>query len=147
MSHDFWSPSVSLATRYLLRPSYPSGLCLLCRASSILYSDDTIHSQHSMHLPFRMRLLDKAILSTDSSSSPVKKQRGVTAGIARGIEIESNAIGFGRGDENQDVSPLSPRFWLYCRSSLLDLENIPKVFCCNSSTTCSQVQIPLESCL
>lgn len=45
---------------------------------------------------------------TKTPSSPMKKQRGVTAGIARGAETESNAVSYGRSDENQDVSQISP---------------------------------------
>ena len=40
----------------------------------------------------------------DSSRSPMKKRTGVTAGIARATEAESNAVSYGRTDDDKDVS-------------------------------------------
>ena len=40
----------------------------------------------------------------NGSPSPMKKRTGVTAGIGRATEAESNAVSYGRTDDNQDVS-------------------------------------------
>lgn len=82
-------------------------------ALSLSFKERRSFSAHSMARPSRNRTpSNKATKAkepnTESPSSPMKKQRGVTAGIARGAETESNAVGFGRNDDNQDVSQNLP---------------------------------------
>ncbi len=61
-----------------------------------------------MARPIRKRTPTEKASKTKAPSSPMKKQRGVTAGIARGAETENSAIGYGRNDDNQDVSQNLP---------------------------------------
>ena len=50
------------------------------------------------------------------SPSPMKKRTGPTAGIGRATEAESNALSYGRTDDNQDVSQSFP--YIFCLQHL-----------------------------
>ena len=63
---------------------------------------------HGRPFLFSFQMARKRKIAADSSRRPMKKRNGVTAGIGRGAEAESNAVSYGRTDDNQDVSSMFP---------------------------------------
>lgn len=93
--------------------------CLLCAGRSrVLFS-----SSHTYSIVKNTMAVKRQLDNEESSSRPLKKRNGVTAGIGRTSEVENNGVGYGRTDDNQEVSHSIS----LCNRSRVD--HLPSSFC------------------